>query len=411
MSDRILQLINDALASDEPTKSVLELWTANFDEMSQFKIVLFDNLAEYNFPVQEQQWGQKGKLLSAYSGNKFLFLSEDILGDMLLVEKAAIPLDYDILLDSNAASQMAHFVHSNERFVENDFASGLHNFGIERFNWNIGLYLEEAGREETPSDKTLKHIWDTALANKMLMDIDEEYFYRTKKFRLKEKKDHISETQKLLSYQQNKGNAEIWHFYEISYACLLKASTIKLLYPKTNRSTKSFIEFTEWALNELGAWMPFVKRMMLRLFTGDKETDHYFRKVKSDTKNLCMELQNMAWDMAFWAWLQRYCGSKGRNNSIMIPFFLTFDVGLQQIAKLMKMKACVIAQNKPPLCIPEYPPEEEIFKVLEGTEVVNLILDGIQEREIKRARNINQLKPIIKSLECELEKIIEKKKS
>ena len=411
MSDRILQLINEALASDDPTKSVLELWTLYFDEMSQLKIVLFDDLAECNFPVQEQRWGQKGKLLSAYSGTRFLFLSDDILGDMLLREKANIPLDYDILLDSNAASQMGHFVHANENFMGNDFVSGLHKFCIERFNWNIGLYLEEAGREETPSDKTLKHIWDTALANKMLMDIDEEYFKRTKKFRLKGKKDYISETQKFLSYQQNKRNAEIWHFYEISYACLLKASTIKLLYPKKDRSKKSFIEFTTWALNELGAWMPFVKRMILRLFAGDMETAHYFRKVKSDTKNLCMELQNMAWDMAFWAWLQRYCGLKQRNDRIMIPFFLTFDERLQQIAKLMKMKACVIAQDKPPLCIPSYPPDDEIFKVLEGTRIVDIMLDGTQEREIKRARNVNQLKAIIKKLECELEKIIIKRKS
>lgn len=250
---------------------------------------------------------------------------------------------------------------------------------------------------------TREKIWQVTLASEKLADMDEYYFLKEKKFRSKSpQRAYHQDAMTVLNSYLRENDGTLANMNQLAYGALLRATYLKLTRPKREQAEKNLIHLAEWMHFGAGAWMPFLARLSFSLFMNHKNSSFFFRKIQKGGKNILHNLKNMAWDIAFWTMLQRRCGMEGRKGAFMLPYLLTYDKGLQDVARLMQMRACAIAPQKPPMIYHNFDPETEIYPILLKADSPCMNMEGRSWRANKRLKFQEDFPAEIEKLETDL---------
>lgn len=306
------------------------------------------------------KWGVGGENLCPFQFQKFFFIDDDIARG----KTNSIRLDNDTLLDNNAVNHLRNFVLENKNEFSDDFALGLSNFGVRRFNWNPALYLEEVwGQIEQP--EVFNKIFKTVKASVMLSEIDPEHFEKTKEFKLKiPNQDFDFRVNEILESRRTVNKSKAQNFHKLTVLNLLKMGGLKARYPSKEQAGKNITAYATWMQEQLGCWSPINLKIAWAYFNNDKSVEGFFKKVQKPYSELDKKIGNMAWDIAFLHRLHTRCGEIGRDNSYMLPGLLSYDKGLCEMFQFFIILGAIRHQDGGIEIIQVPNRNEEVYDIL-----------------------------------------------
>lgn len=188
---------------------------------------------------------------------------------------------------------------------------------------------------------------------------------------------------------------DFYDMQEAIYCILAKAISIEIIHSKKSAENKLKM-LIEYVNDKLGVFCEREMAICYFYFQHDQRTNRFFRKVKSNSKNIFATINAMAWDLVHVRIIERWYDFVPSDKAKFgIHPLLTYDNGLKDVLKLYPIKKMAIYDG---FTIPCF--KQKFYELFpESIELIFKHAIAVKRKQVFAERN---MKEIINELECEL---------
>lgn len=185
------------------------------------------------------------------------------------------------------------------------------------------------------------------------------------------------------------------YIYKHIYACLLKTFLIK----EEKGSVKNkFTKFLEFECNCLNNTLPNIYNVYVSILK--KDPYKLYGKIHKNNSNILANIKNMCWDINHLYTLKKSMIFKRDNCvDVTLPLLFTYDKGLKEISKLMKVKGVIVDHNSKDV---DYYVDTSKIKNLVGEKTLEKLFCISSKEKRFEVFNYQNIDLIIEELEKEL---------
>lgn len=286
-----------------------------------------------------------GHLISTFANDELFFLNDQIHAEMEAGRKCDFRILYTISFDTNAASYLRGLIKGGNANAHKSLRKLLFYVYPHKLNWQVYPYLFE-NADSIVARRNDQFIFETILAAEKLQDIDIEHLRTTGELRLvANENEAISRTARMLSltaqHLMNGTYDTVLERWQMMYVIVLFMTREQILNPgvgSAHKKLKALVRFMDEELHTMALELLFVA---WNWFSGGKQTS-IFNKLQRNAPNLLEKAQNISWDIFHIIQLRQEATFHVRDASFLVPFFLTFDQALADLARFCAIKSCLI---------------------------------------------------------------------
>lgn len=314
------------------------IYVAHLEELKDYAILFTEQDGKNKMPKGslEKSFPKGAKILPLFAGNSvFVFDHETILG-MLEHYASCFGMDIELSMDTNVVSYLMQYQEGKK--VPEDFTLCIDYLIEEHLNYDPMHYFYENVRFFGKPKQQIT-LFSEMLSYNILRTLDKKLWKErrvlqstlTKEALIRKTDYEFQVLQEIQTHEEERNYLEI--IYRSVYLTLLKMVEIQLLHPKWKLEHK-MQAFLSFFLEKTGT---IPKREFVLAYHYFQKTTAmlFFRKIQKGKDNLPL-LKNMAWDLFHIRMIEKaqHLYVDGSMRIYMIPSFLTFDRGLQEVLLL-----------------------------------------------------------------------------
>jgi len=321
------------------------VWRDHLDELAGYTFVISGPTGNNALQLPARlDFPGGGHLRSAFTHDGLYFINHDLIARTLSEGFVSIPVDYSVGFDSNVASHLRDWHRGRTAEVVSKVQAVVRALRAGKLNWDMIPFLLERSNAIL-EQRDLAQIYETELAVRWLGAADSNHFAQSGQVRLTcSEGDLAIQAQRALGDWDRllrNGYAEtIAHRFDLSHACVLKLALLHLEEPGVDAAAAKLERFLGFLDAELHCMMLLFVRIAMEFFAKGGACKP-LAKIASRSHRLCEHARNVTWDCLHLVWRHECAGFNGRNDSFLVPYFLTFDQGLAELFDLYPQRSCL----------------------------------------------------------------------
>lgn len=372
----------------------------NYDELEKCKFFVYSETEGAEFPdCFKTNYSNDFAIIEIGFSDKYYVIDEKICEDVKRNKQSNYNLDICVELDTQVISYLKNIFKSKEEINIPDNKKDLFYYLSQtNVNYSSLPYLVENAKKIT------KDNFEECYLNLKSYEIFRNFDYRLfvdegrKLFRNDDSNMMINidnTFRNIMSKEFQNYMKDFYGMQEITYCLLLKAIQIEHEHSKKSVDNKMKL-LIDFVVNNLGVFGEREMSICYHFFNHHENTEKFFKKTKSNSKNIRNTVNGMAWDLTHIRLVERlYKFTFDGYVKFGIHPILIYDNGLKDILKLCPIRKIAIYDGN---IIPWFKtPFAELFP--ESIELIHSNEVTEKRRIVFKNRNMELIK---KKLEDEI---------
>lgn len=346
LPENVILAIQDFFACDSFEEEIA-CFIKNYNALKDCKFLIYSDAYGVEFPeCFKTNYNNDFAIIEIGSSDKYYVVDEKICEDVMRNKQSNYNLDICVELDTQVISYLKNIFKSREEINIPDSKKNLFYYlSQSNVNYSSILYLLENAKKITKDN--MEEVYMNLKSYEIFRNFDYRLYVDEGKkcFRNDEANMMINidnTFNNILSKKYHEYMKDIYDMQEHIYCLLLKAILIEHEYSKKSADNKMKM-LVEYVNNNLGVFCEREMTICYHYFNHHENTEKFFKKTKSNSKNILNTVNGMAWDLTHIRLMERlYKFTFDGYVKFGIHPILTYDNGLKDVLKLCSVRKIAI---------------------------------------------------------------------